>query len=103
MKVKITGVTFNNADGTNRRDIIARMSENDPIRLEREPFNQYDQNAVKVCVVKNGQNQQIGYLPKNVAEIISPRMRRRESFNVHCIACGLYMDRPFCEIEIDGI
>lgn len=103
MKVKITGVTFNNEDGTSRRDIISRMTEHDSICLERDPLNQYDSNAVKVCVFKDGRNQQIGYLPKDIAEQLSPRMRRRETFPARVNACGLYMDRPYCEIEIEGI
>ena len=53
MLTKVTGVTFSNEDGTSRTRIIASMSESDEIILERDPYNQYDSNAVKVCVKKD--------------------------------------------------
>lgn len=103
MNVKVVGTTFNNEDGSSRRENIIRMSENSPIELIRDPYNQYDSNAVKVVVIQNGEQLQIGNLPKELAAQLSPRMRRRETFKAKVVACGLYMDRPYCEIEIFGI
>ena len=103
MRTKVTGVTFSNEDGTSRASIIARMSEDDTICLERDPFNEYDSNAVKVCVVKNGTKQQIGFLERGLAAVLSPKIRRGANFPVTIVGCGMWNDRPFCEIEIDGI
>ena len=103
MITKVVGVTFRNEDGSSRADVIASMNEDDSIILERDPFNEYDSNAVKVCVLKNGEKKQFGNLGRDLAATISPRMRRGEKFKARITACGFYMDRPYCEIEIDGI
>lgn len=103
MKTHVSGVTFSNEDGTSRRSIVASMRETDTIVLEREPYNPYDSNAVKVCVVKEGQKLQIGYVEKQLAAEISPKIRRGTKFDVTIIGCGIYKDRPYCEIEIQGI
>ena len=103
MRTKVTGVTFSNEDGTSRASIIARMSETDTICLERDPYNMYDSNAVKVCVLMDGVKQQIGFLEKGLAAELSPKMRRGANFPVTIVGCGIYYERPYCEIEIDGI
>ena len=103
MLTKVTGVTFSNEDGTSRTRIIASMSENDEIILERDPYNQYDSNAVKVCVKKEGKIQQIGFIEKALASKLSPKMRRGAKFNVRIESCGIWMDRPYCELELEGV
>lgn len=103
MTTRVTGVTFTNDDGSSRRAIIEEMSEIDTICLERDPYNQYDSNAVKVCVVKGGRSLQIGYLEKKLASQISPKMRRGTEFSATIVGCGIYNDRPYCEIDIAGI
>jgi hypothetical protein len=103
MLTKVTGVTFSNEDGTSRASIIASMSEDDEIILERDPLNQYDSNAVKVCVKKDGKVHQIGFVEKALASKLSPKMRRGAKFDVYVESCGIYMDRPYCEIELDGV
>ena len=103
MLTKVTGVTFSNEDGTNRTRIIASMTETDEIILERDPYNQYDSNAVKVCVKKDGKVQQIGFIEKTLASKLSPKMRRGAKFNVRIESCGIYMDRPYCELELEGV
>lgn len=101
MVTKVVGVTFSNEDGSSRTRIIASMSESDQICLERDPFNQFDSNAVKVCVVKNGENKQIGFLAKDIASEVSPKLRRGVKFTTSIVGCGMWNDRPFCEIEIN--
>jgi uncharacterized protein YycO len=103
MLTKVTGVTFSNEDGTSRASIIASMSEDDEIILERDPLNQYDSNAVKVCVKKDGKVHQFGFVEKALASKLSPKMRRGAKFDVYVESCGIYMDRPYCEIELDGV
>ena len=103
MLTKVSGVTFSNEDGTSRRSSIASMSESDKIELERDPYNPYDRNAVKVNVIKNGKSLQIGFLEKELAAMVSPQMRRGTTFNAVCTGCGIWKDRPFCEIDILGL
>lgn len=100
MITKVVGVTFSNEDGSSRARIIAGMTESDKVCLERDPYNQYDANAVKVCVLKNGEKKQIGFLPKGIAADVSSKLRRNVNFEVTIQGVGIWNDRPFCEIEI---
>ena len=100
MRTKVVGVTFSNEDGSSRARIIAGMSESDQICLERDPYNPYDANAVKVCVVKNGSKKQIGFLSKDIASDISSKLRRNVTFSVYVASVGIWNDRPFCELDI---
>lgn len=103
MRTRVVGVTFSNEDGSSRTRIIAGMSSSDQICLERDPYNQYDSNAVKVCVLKNGEKKQIGFLAKEIAAEVSPKLRKNVNFNITIEGVGLWNDRPFCEIEITEI
>ena len=103
MITKVVGVTFSNEDGSSRARIIAGMNESDTICLERDPYNQYDSNAVKVCVIKNGEKKQIGFLAKDIASDVSPKLRRGVNYNVTIMGCGVWNDRPFCELNITEI
>ena len=103
MLTKVTGVTFSNEDGTSRTRIIASMTENDEIILERDPYNLYDSNAVKVCVKKDGKVLQIGFIEKMLASKLSPLLRRGAKFDIQIESCGIYMDRPYCELELVGL
>lgn len=100
MITKVVGVTFSNEDGSSRARIIAGMTESDKVCLERDPYNQYDANAVKVCVLKNGEKKQIGFLSKDIAADVSSKLRRNVNFDVTILGVGIWNDRPFCEIEI---
>lgn len=100
MITKVVGVTFSNEDGSSRARIIAGMTESDKVCLERDPYNQYDANAVKVCVLKNGEKKQIGFLSKDIAADVSSKLRRNVNFDVTIQGVGIWNDRPFCEIEI---
>lgn len=99
MITKVVGVTFCNEDGSSRARIIAGMTESDKVYLERDPYNQYDANAVKVCVLKNGEKKQIGFLSKDIAADVSSKLRRNVNFDVTIKGVGIWNDRPFCEIE----
>ena len=103
MITKVVGVTFSNEDGSSRTRIIEGMSESDTICLERDPYNQYDSNAVKVCVIKNGEKKQIGFLAKLIASDVSPKLRRGVNYDVTIMGCGVWNDRPFCELNITEI
>ncbi len=100
MIVKVVGVTFENKDGSSRADIISRMSNTDKVCLERDPYNEYDSNAVKVLVMRGEEKKQIGYLPKDIAAKISPKLRRNVDFMVTVSRVGVWKHNPFCEIDI---
>lgn len=99
----VSGVTFANSDGSSRRDIINRMTVNDKVIFERDPYNPYDSNAVKVLVSQGGSYKQIGFLEKAVAATVSPAMRRGAAYKISVVGCGIYKDRPFCEIEFEKV
>ena len=60
----VAGVTHENADGSSRQDAIACLSPFDALTTEREPENEHDSYAVKVCTESG---EQIGYLPREFA------------------------------------
>ena len=61
---KIAGVTYTNADGSQRQKIVTKCSLGERLRLEREPNNPYDANAIKLLRL-NGE--QIGYVTARLA------------------------------------
>lgn len=67
---KVAGVTFEY-----RQETIGQLSGREPVRLEPEPDNKYDPNAIKVMVaVDVGDVQCIGYVPKDLAKTIAPHL-----------------------------
>lgn len=102
-RTHVSGVTFANPDGSSRRDIINHMTVNDKVFFERDPYNPYDSNAVKVLVSQGGEYKQIGFLEKALAATVSPALRRGASYKISIVGCGIYMDRPFCEIEFERL
>ena len=65
---KVVGVSKNNEDGSSRQMIIInQVEENDLLRLELEPQNPYDSNAVKV-LLESGE--QVGYLSQEKARTV---------------------------------
>ena len=77
---KVFGVTYNN-----RQDIIKGLEEGQALELKREKDNQYDQNAIAVYVnnKSNHSNKitaQIGYIKKELAAELAPRMDKGETF-----------------------
>lgn len=79
-ETKVVGVSKDNADGSSRQGIIRReVEEDDKLKVETEPDNLYDPNAVKV-LSKNGN--QIGYLNKEMAETIKPALDNQTEIHV---------------------
>lgn len=68
---KVVGVTFDH-----RQEAVARLQMGDRVWLEREPFNAYDTNAIKV-ICNNGD--QIGYINRYLAHSLAPIMDRLNS------------------------
>jgi hypothetical protein len=61
---QVAGVKHENADGSSRQDIIALLNVFDVLKLEAEPDNEHDPNAVMVLTEDR---EQIGYLPREYA------------------------------------
>lgn len=102
--LKVVGVMFKNeGTGESRKEIIKELSNKDKddisVKLEREPNNKFDQNAVKVIA----DGKQIGYIGKEFAAIIAPLMDEYEEFEAKVKGIGEYKNRPYCEITINQL
>lgn len=68
LNTKVSGVTF---DG--RQALVAQLTGREPCRLQPEPTNRYDPNAIAVLVAHApGEVWHIGYVPKEMAAQIAP-------------------------------
>lgn len=74
MKANILNIRVAGATYENRQDIIARLNRTDPCRLEPEPENPYDPNAIAVKVSHDGSIHHVGYIPKDMAALIAPHL-----------------------------
>lgn len=69
---KVSGVTYPNSDGSSRQEVIQRCCVDEQLYLEPEPDNPYDPNAVRVV---RETDEQVGYLPAQIAEGVAGRLR----------------------------
>lgn len=69
---KLAGITFNN-----RVEKIKKLSTESYIEIKRDINNKYDRNAIKVI---NKDKEIIGYIPKELAIIIAPRIDKGEKY-----------------------
>lgn len=67
--ITVVGVTFEN-----RQPTIAALTGTEPIRIEPEPENPYDANALAVKVAVGGDIKHVGYIPRHLAAKFAPRM-----------------------------
>jgi single-stranded-DNA-specific exonuclease len=68
IETRVVGVTFEN-----RQAVVALLTEGERVSLIRDPENPFDPNAVKVV---RWDHQQIGFLDRDLAKIMAPRMDR---------------------------
>lgn len=61
----IAGVTFNNDDGSNRKEILATLQPNEELKLE-----QYLYEGSKAVRILTQKGQMVGNIPKDLAEMI---------------------------------
>lgn len=103
VSLKVVGVTFNNDDGTSRKETIIEMSKGNTdtidVLLVREPDNKFDPNAIKV--IANGK--QIGYIGKDYSSILAGFMDAGRQFTAKVKDCGEFKNRPYCEILINEV
>ena len=69
----LNGVTFTNANGLSRQQVIRWSNAGDPVRLERENGNPHDENAIRVIALKHGA--MIGYVPRELAAVFVSERR----------------------------
>lgn len=69
LNIRVAGVTFEN-----RQDIIRQLNVSDPCRIEPEPTNQYDPNALAVKVAHAGAIHHVGFIPRDMAALIAPHL-----------------------------
>jgi single-stranded-DNA-specific exonuclease len=67
-ETRVVGVTFEN-----RQAVVALLTEGERVSLIRDPDNPFDPNAVKVV---RWDQKQIGFLDRELAKIMAPRMDR---------------------------
>ena len=70
---RIAGVSFGNRQAALRR-LQAYAPEQITVRMGREPGNAHDRNAVAIYVAVTGDEYKIGYMPKDMAELLAPIM-----------------------------
>ena len=82
---KVAGVTAKNDDGRQRQHYIRTYCRAGmPLRLVREPSNQFDKNAIGAWITARAfifftSEVQIGYIGADVAAELAPHMDRGES------------------------
>ena len=64
--IHLAGVSFEN-----RQELIKNLKEEIEIKLIRDPKNPYDKNAIKVYVKQNKEEIQIGWIPKEISQILA--------------------------------
>ena len=68
IETRVAGVSFEN-----RQAIVALLTEGERVSLVRDPENPFDPNAVQVV---RWDHQQIGFLDKELAKVMAPKMDR---------------------------
>ena len=71
---KLAGVTFEG-----RQDIIARLAPGTPLRLVRQPENEFDRNA---CAVYDAAGDQVGFFNRRLAAALAPVLDAGVAFDV---------------------
>ena len=66
VETRVVGVTFEN-----RQAVVALLTQWEQVFLIRESENAFDSNAVRV---QRWDHQQVGYLNRELAKILAPRM-----------------------------
>lgn len=77
---------------TTRRMMAARISDGGPmeVKLEREPDNHVDPNAIRVIVTGGPYSKlHIGYVPRRVAEILAPALDKKQAELGMCLLTGV--------------
>lgn len=76
---KVRGVTWSNADGVSRQDLVRRCRRGHQLRLEREPDNPADPFAIKVCMLDG---RVLGYISADTAAWLHDVLDRGGEYRV---------------------
>ena len=101
-RTRVVGITFQNTDGTNRREIISKCKIGEEVLLKRDYDNSYDEYAIAV-LRKTGE--QIGFIAKHVAfrseamNDLAPHMDQGGEVKAKIIA----LIAGECDLEIEVI
>ncbi|HET6456209.1 MAG TPA: HIRAN domain-containing protein [Armatimonadota bacterium] len=68
---KIVGVSHRNADGSSRQEAISECIPGESLVFAKEKGNPHDPNAIRVL---RANRQQLGYLKRELASEVGPRM-----------------------------
>ena len=72
IETRIVGVVYEG-----RQKVVALLTQWEQVFLIREPQNPFDSNAIKVT---RWDKQQLGYVNRELAKVLAPRMDRNERF-----------------------
>jgi hypothetical protein len=101
IEFKVVGVSFDDeVTGLNRQIFLQGMTMNDAIRLQREPQNRFDTNAV--AVIYNDSNK-IGYVGKQYAQVLAPLMDQDRVFTAKIQELNKYKGAYYCKILVDEV
>lgn len=67
----VAGESYRNKDGTSRQDILSSVRKGQEMDLVREPDNQHDANAIRVCTMDG---RQVGYIARDIAERLAKQI-----------------------------
>lgn len=68
--IKVAGVFAVSDNAT----ILNLLEESTPVTLKREPNNTFDANAIQLYAPIKGRDERIGYLPKEIAKELAPKL-----------------------------
>jgi hypothetical protein len=70
--------------GNRRKVIRAFLEQGQPVVLRREPNNVHDKWAVLILVPHDGYNDDIGYVPREIAATLGPLMDKPHKYVAEC-------------------
>ena len=115
MEIGVVGVTFEGRQGV-LASLYQEQEQNVPIAgmLQRKPDNRYDANAIRVLVATPTQGQHVGYVPRDLAAKLAPRLDAGEVAQVtgvriirgdhdHRVTYGARIDAQFESSEKEAV
>jgi single-stranded-DNA-specific exonuclease len=72
IETRVVGVSFEN-----RQKVVELLTQREQVFLVRQPENSFDPNAIKVV---RWDRQQVGFLNRELAKILAPRMDKSGRF-----------------------
>lgn len=86
-EVGVAGVTFEGRQSILSALYDAQAAHNAQLTadLEREPDNRYDPSAIKVMVSTAAHRVHIGYIPRNLAARLAPKLDAGEPFEIKSV------------------